>query len=89
MQSIASIVFGDLYVSKKLKYGKYDFAYDQIIDDTTIGQLTGAIRLRILTVASDLYTAADQMLLMKSNADNEAILVLSDTKKRFTTWQTQ
>ena len=78
VQSIATIVFGDLYVSKKFKYGKYDFAYDQIIDDTAIGQLTGAIRLRILTVASDLYTAPDQMLLMKSNVDNETILVLSD-----------
>lgn len=78
VQSIATIVFGDLYVSKKFKYGKYDFAYDQLIDDTAIGQLTGAIRLRILTVASDLYTAPDQMLLMKSNVDNEVILVLSD-----------
>lgn len=78
VQSIATIVFGDLYVSKKFKYGKYDFAYDQIIDDTAIGQLTGAIRLRILTVASDLYTAPDQMLLMKSNVDSEVILVLSD-----------
>ena len=78
VQSIATIVFGDLYVSKKFKYGKYDFAYDHLIDDTAIGQLTGAIRLRILTVASDLYTAPDQMLLMKSNVDNEVILVLSD-----------
>lgn len=78
VQSIATIVFGDLYVSKKFKYGKYDFAYDQLIDDTAIGQLTGSIRLRILTVASDLYTAPDQMLLMKSNVDNEVILVLSD-----------
>ena len=78
VQSIAQIVFGDLYVSKKFKYGKYDFPYDQIIDDTAIGQLSGSIRLRIITVASDLFTAPDQMLLMKSNVDNEAILVLSD-----------
>ena len=78
VQSISQIIFGDLYVSKKFKYGKYDFPYDQIIDETTIGQLTGAVRLRILTVASDLYNAGDQALLMKSNVDNEAILVLSD-----------
>lgn len=78
VQSISQIIFGDLYVSKKFKYGKYDFPYDQIIDDTTIGQLTGAVRLRILTVASDLYNAGDQTLLMRSNVDNEAILVLSD-----------
>lgn len=78
VQSISQIIFGDLYVSKKFKYGKYDFPYDQIIDETTIGQLTGAVRLRILTVASDLYNVGDQALLMKSNVDNEAILVLSD-----------
>ena len=68
----------DLFVSKKFKYGKYDFPYDQIIDETTIGQLTGAVRLRILTVAADLYNAGDQMLLMRSQLDNEAILRLSD-----------
>lgn len=78
VQSISQIIFGDLYVSKKFKYGKYDFPCDQIIDDTTIGQLTGAVRLRILTVASDLYNAGEQTLLMRSNVDNEAILVLSD-----------
>ena len=78
VQSISQIIFGDLYISKKFKYGKYDFPYDQIIDDTTIGQLTGAVRLHILTVASDLYNAGDQMLLMRSNVDNEAILHLSD-----------
>ena len=78
IQSIAQIIFGDLYVSKKFKYGKYDFPYDQIIDDTAIGQLSGAIRLRIITVASDLFTAGDQMMIAKSNLDHEAILVLSD-----------
>lgn len=78
VQAIAQTIFGDLYVSKKFKYGKYDFPYDQLIDETVVGQLTGAIRLRILTVASDLYTAPEQKLLMKSNVDNEAIFVLSD-----------
>ncbi len=78
VQSISQIIFGDLYISKKFKYGKYDFPYDQIIDETTIGQLTGSVRLRILTVASDLYNGGEQMLLMRSNVDNEAILVMSD-----------
>ena len=79
VQSISQIIFGDLFISKKFRYSnKYDFPYDQIIDETNIGQLTGAVRLRILTVASDLYNAGDQMLLMRSNVDNEAILRLSD-----------
>lgn len=79
VQSISQIIFADLYISKKFRYSsKYDFTYDQIIDETVIGQLTGAVRLRILTVASDLYNAGDQMLLMRSGVDNEAILRLSD-----------
>ncbi len=78
VQSIAQIIFGDLYVSKKFKYGKYDYSYDQLIDETPIGQLTGAVRLRFLTVASDLYNAGDQALVMRSSVDNEAILVLPD-----------
>ena len=75
---IAQIVFGDIYLSKKFKYDKYDFPYDRFVDETPIGQLTGAIRLRILTVASDMYNKGEQALLMKSGVDNEAILVLSD-----------
>jgi len=78
IQSIADIVFRDLYESKKFKYGKYDFPYDQIIDETVIGQLSGAVRLRILTIASDMYNSGAQNLLMKSQTDNEAIIVLSD-----------
>ena len=78
VQSISQIIFGDLYVSKKFKHGKQDFPYDQIVDETAVGQLTGAVRLRILTVASDLYTAGEQTLLLRSQVDNEAILVLSD-----------
>lgn len=83
VQSISQIIFGDLYISKKFKYGKYDFLYDQIIDDTVIGQLTGSVRLRIVTVASDLYNSGDQVLLMKSGVDNEAILVLADNYPYF------
>lgn len=78
IQSISQIIFGDVYVSKKFKYGKYDFPYDQIIDETNVGQLTGAVRLRIVTVASDLYTGSEQTLIMKSDVDHEAILVLSN-----------
>lgn len=78
IQSISKIIFGDLYVNKKFKYGNNDFTYDQIIDETVIGQLTGSVRLRIVTVASDLYNAGDQALLMRSNVDKEAIMLLSE-----------
>lgn len=77
-RSISEIIFGDLYVSKKFRLGKVDFPVDQIIDETPVGQLSGNVRLHILTVASDLYSAEPQRLIMQSDADNEAILVLSD-----------
>lgn len=83
VHSIGQIIFGDLYPSKKYRYGRTDIAFDKLIDETTIGQLTGAVRLRILTVASDLYTADEQMHIMKSGTDNEAILVLSDNYPYF------
>ena len=53
-QKIVEAIYGDLYVSKKFKYEKYDFPYDQLVDDTVVGSLTGSMKLRILTVASDL-----------------------------------
>ena len=77
-QAIAQIIFGDLYVSKKFRYEKYDFPFDQMVDDTNIGTPTGAIKLRVVTVASDLYSGGEQLLIMKSATDNEAIVVLSD-----------
>ena len=83
IQSIAQMIFGDLYVSKKFRYGKYDFPYDQIVDETVIGQLSGSVRLRIVTVASDLYNAGHQALIMKSGAENEAIVLLSDSTPYF------
>ena len=83
IQSIAQTIFGDLYVSKKFRYGKYDFPYDQIVDETVIGQLSGSVRLRIVTVASDLYNAGHQALIMKSGAENEAIVLLSDSTPYF------
>ena len=76
-QKMVEIIYGDLYPNKKFKHDKYDFAYDQIVDDTINGMLTGAIKLRIVTVASDLYSSPDAELILKSS-QNEAIIKLSD-----------
>ncbi len=77
-QSMGQIIFGDLYMNKKFKYDKYDFPFDQYIDETSFGSLTGGMHLRVITVASGMAGQGDQALIMKSNVDNEAILVLSD-----------
>jgi hypothetical protein len=77
-QSIAQIIFSDLYVAKKFRYEKCDFPFDQIVDETVIGTPCGGIKLRVVTIASDLYGSGEQALIMKSAADNEAIVLLSD-----------
>lgn len=76
-QKIIETVYGDLYNTKKFKYDKYDFPFDQLVDDTINGQVTGGIKLRLLTVASDLYSSGDQKLILMSSL-NEAIIKLSD-----------
>ena len=63
--SIAQTVYGEIYPSKKFKYGKYDFAYDQYIDETLNGSACGGMRLRIVTVASD-YVDGIREKLMKT-----------------------
>ena len=76
-QSIAQTVFGEIYPAKKFKHGRYDFAYDQYIDETLNGSASGGIRLRVITVASDHYKDSDQQLIMESQVNNESIVVLS------------
>ena len=82
-QAISNIIFGDLYASKKFKYGEYDFSYDQVIDETAVTSPTGSVRLHFITVASDIYSTDDAVFLMKSAAENEAMIVLSDSQPYF------
>ena len=83
VQSISRTVYGEIYPSKKYKYGRYDFPYDQYVDETLNGSASGGMSLRIVTVASDLYGSGDQNLIMKSQVNNEVIVVLSDETPYF------
>ena len=77
VQSIGQTIFNEIYSSKKFKYNKYDFSYDQYIDEYMIGTATGGVRLRLVTVVSDYYNAPEAKLIMDSKINNEAIVVLS------------
>lgn len=77
VRKISETVYGEIYPAKKFKYGRYDFAYDQFVDETLNGASIGGMRLRIVTVASDLYGVEEQRLIMNSQVNNEAIVVLS------------
>lgn len=68
-QAIASIIFGEIYPSKKYSYGKNSFNYDQMVDETTISQTSGVIKLRIVTEMGDLNNADESTLLMASMQD--------------------
>ena len=83
VQSIGQTIFSEIYPSKKYKYNKYDFAYDQYIDETLIGAATGGVRLRFVTIASDYYNAPEQKLIMDSQFNNEVIVLLSNEVQYF------
>ena len=88
VQNIGQTIFSDIYPSKKYKYNKYDFAYDQYIDETIVGTATGGVRLRFVTVASDYYNAPEQKLIMDSQANNEVIVLLSSDVQYFEALET-
>ena len=74
---IAGIIYGDIYTSKKFRYEKYDFSFDQMVDGMTIGAITGGMKLRFLTVATDAIEKNEMRLMTESK--NQAIVVLGDT----------
>lgn len=77
VERIAHMVYGDIYTSKKYRYGKYDFAFDQMVDGTTVGAVTGGMRLKLLTVATDATEKSELRLMAEST--NQAIVVLADS----------
>lgn len=77
VERIAHMVFGDIYTTKKYRYGKSDFAFDQMVDGITVGAVTGGMRLRLMTVATDSIEKAELRLLTESSG--QAIVVLADT----------
>lgn len=77
VERIGQMIFGDIYTTKKYRYGRYDFAFDQMVDTTAIGAATGGMRLRILTVATDTVEKSELQLMTESSG--QAVVVLSDT----------
>jgi hypothetical protein len=81
--SIGQMIFSEIYPTKKYKYNKYDFAYDQYIDDILVSTATGGVRLRFITVANDYYDAPEAKYIMDSQIGNETIVLLSNTVKYY------
>ena len=83
VQSIGRTIFSEIYPSRKYKYNKYDFAYDQYVDEMILGQTTGGVRLRFITAAGEYYNAPEQKYVLDSKTNNEAIIILSRDAQYF------
>jgi hypothetical protein len=77
VERIGQMIFADIYTTKKYRHGKYDFPFDQMVDTTSVGTVTGGMRLRIMTVATDTVEKSELRLMTESK--NQAIVVLSET----------
>lgn len=77
VEKIANMIFGDIYNTPKFRFGKYDFAFDRMVDGVTVGAFTGGMKLRFLSVATDATEKAE--LRMLANSNNSAIVVLAET----------
>ena len=77
VERIAQMIFADIYTTKKYRYGKYDFAFDSMVDGVTVGAVTGGMRLKFLTVATDATEKSTLRLMTESHG--QAIAVLADT----------
>lgn len=79
IKSLGNTIFRDLYPSTRVDYGnRYAIPYDQYIDESAVGNTTSDIRLRFISLLSDLSQGdADAVLMMRSQ-NNEAIVLLSN-----------
>lgn len=77
VERISQMIFADIYTTKKYRYGKYDFDFDKMVDGVTSGSVSGGMKLRFLTVATDAVEKSDLRLMTESKG--QAIVVLSDS----------
>lgn len=78
-QTVGDVIFEEIYTDKKYRYlNKYDFGFNQLVDDRVRGRQTEEIGLKILT---PYYTdISDQQLLLQSAGENNLIIKLPDDK---------
>lgn len=78
VERIGQMIFADIYTTKKYRYGtRYNFDFDKMVDGTNVGAVTGGMRLRILTVATDAVDKEPFRLMTESS--RAAVVVLAET----------
>ena len=79
VEEIGAYIFNDIYEEQKYQYSKYyPISFNRKIDETTIGNQTARMGLRILTRASDDYDVDEAELKMASAGNNDLIIRLDD-----------
>ncbi len=78
IERIGHLVFGDIYDKKKYRYKIYDFPYDQYVDGTAIGSVSGGMKLQIYSIATDEIEKQD--LRLQATSKGQAIVVLGEGK---------
>ncbi|MBE5038676.1 BREX system P-loop protein BrxC [Subdoligranulum sp. DSM 109015] len=74
VERIAQMIYADIYQTKKFRRDKYDFDFDKMVDGVTTGAVTGGMKLRFLTVATDAVEKSELRLMTESHG--QAIVVL-------------
>ena len=75
VEKIAQMIYADIYQTKKFRHGIYDFDFDKMVDGVTTGAVTGGMKLRFLTVATDAVEKSELRLMTESKG--QAIVILS------------
>ena len=78
VERISQMIYGDIFTTKKFRQGIYDFEFDKMVDGIISGAVTGGMKLRFLTVATDAVDKSE-FRLMSDSKGREAIVALADT----------
>jgi len=85
---VGQTILSEIYPARKLKLGKYSFAYDMYIDESALSAVSSGMTLRFVTEASGLYGAPEAKLVIDSRAGCEAIVLLSSDEPYFADLET-
>ncbi|HHV16015.1 MAG TPA: BREX system P-loop protein BrxC [Gelria sp.] len=84
VEEIGTYIFNDIYEEQKYQYSKrYPIPFNRKIDETSIGNQTARMGLRVLTRASDDYDADEAELKMVSAGSNDLIIRLDEHSDYF------
>ena len=78
LNRIGEFIFSDIYPNKKYRHYKYDFSFEQFIDDIAVSALNqNGLRLKVMTIATD--PTDKNPLALAADSAGRAVIVLSDT----------